>query len=566
MLQNNQFSVFHSTAYPWQYVDSDQVLHLMICVKGAGPISIKCLACDPCDTDKGVFGEDMPRLFTYEMRCEMEGPGIQYFTLHIPMNTHKLRYHFSISVLGHTYLYDESGLSEDKEELYIRPFFVAYTYSDRCGGVPKWCNGMVWYQIFPDRFAKEDSDQTHGWQSGKITDKDLVCGGTLKGITSKIPYLKQLGTKGIYLNPIFQASSIHRYDIIDYLKIDPILGTEEDFVELCEKCHSNGIRIMMDGVFNHCSYLSPQFQDVINKGEHSRYYDWFIVYDTDRLKKMDVKTGADAQFRVSPVYETFAFVPSMPKFNTCNPQVMDYLIGAAEYWTKKCGIDAWRLDVPDEVNIEFLRAFRRRIKTRNPDIYIVGEFWGNAARWLDGETFDGAMNYPLYFIVRDFLAKEKISAFPCAKLLTQCLMANPPVRRCGMFTFCSTHDTPRILWHCGEDRKKRDLCYILTAALGGQLSVYYGDEIGMTGGYDPDNRRCYPWNSGTAPKEMKEAIRDAVSLASDDGKGRICRICALDEEVLGVIYERRRLYINRSKEEKELPDGTKICPQSYCYL
>ena len=105
MLQNNQFSVFHSTVYPWQYVDSDQVLHLMICVKGAGPISIKCLACDPCDTDKGVFGEDRPRLFTYEMRCEMEGPGIQYFTLHIPMNTHKLRYHFSISVLGHTYLY-----------------------------------------------------------------------------------------------------------------------------------------------------------------------------------------------------------------------------------------------------------------------------------------------------------------------------------------------------------------------------------------------------------------------------------------------------------------------------
>lgn len=557
-------NLIHTAGYPWQYVNCDNVVQLTVQAMGPDVQAITCIACDPCDTYRGNLGQDVPRLREVPMVKRISSPGVTYFSCVLPLRTHKLRYHFLVHTTEATLLYDESGLSPTKDELFIRPFFVAYTYPADHTYVPAWCNGMVWYQIFPDRFAKTPGGGEH-WETGHIADKNLVCGGTLKGIAEKVSYLKQHGVSGIYLNPIFAASSIHRYDTVDYYAIDPRLGTEDDFVSFCDLCHENGIRVMLDGVFNHCSSSAPQFEDVCRSGRNSKFYDWFTVYDPERILHFTVPKGADSEFKESPLYETFAFVPSMPKFNTTNPQVMDHLIGAAEYWTKKCHIDAWRLDVPDEINIAFLREFKRRLKSIDPDIYIIGEIWGDATPWLREEVFDGAMDYPTYFIIRDFLAYETIDAFRCAELLAKRIMSCPEDRRRGSFHFCSTHDTPRILWHCQEDEARAGLCYILTAAIGDSLSIYYGDEIGMTGGYDPDNRRCFPWGAEKHSSKVGAAIQDAISLLNRKSSQQITRIYAVDTDMLCITYETFCCLINRSSVEKKVYDIT-LQPLSYSFV
>lgn len=562
MSKQSSLSLFHAAAYPWQYIDAENVLHLTMGAPCKSIRSITCLACDPCDTYKGTHGEDLPLLQSHEMQKRIATSETEYFTLALPLKTHKLRYHFQVQTAEGVYLYDENGFSELKDELFIRPFFVPFTYPRDHSAVPNWCSGTIWYQIFPDRFSRENSDVNGPWNTGLLSDTDAVYGGTLQGIISKIPYLKDLGVTGIYLNPIFKAASIHRYDTIDYYTIDPGLGTEEDLIELCTRCHENGIRVMLDGVFNHCSSQSPEFEDVQQLGRASRYYDWFMIHAPEKAVGMSIPHGADAAFKRDPAYEAFAFVPSMPKYNTQNPEVMEHLIGAAEYWTKKCHIDAWRLDVPDEINTAFLREFRKRIKQINPDIYVIGEFWGNAAAWLNKELFDGAMNYPLYFVVRDFIARGAIDAFCCADLLVKRLMEQPDAKQHGMFNFCSSHDTPRILWHCQENEQRAGLCYILTAAVGNSFSIYYGDEVGLNGGYDPDNRRCFPWGRESQQGVIGDAIQDAINLVHRKKGQQIKDIYAIDEDVLCIAFETFICIINRSPREK-IVHGIAVPPLNY---
>lgn len=551
-------SVVHKADYPWQYVDAENILHLMLKITGEKILTVKCIACDPCDTYKGKDGADLPHLLTYEMNQMLSKAEWKYYSLSLPMMTHKMRYHFLVSTVDGTYTIDEFGVSEKKEEKYVRPFFVPYTYKKTYEKTPEWCEEMIWYQIFPDRFSA-GNDEKSNWKYEKITDKDYVYGGDIKGIIKKIPYLKNLGVKGIYFNPVFKAASIHRYDTIDYSEIDELLGDEEDFVLLCEKCHDNGIRIMLDGVYNHCSYFMPQFQDVKNKGRKSEYFDWFIIHNEKELLNFDIENNK-VDFLRNPMYETFAFVPSMPKLNTENPEVCDYLIKTAEKWTKKCKIDAWRLDVPDEVHEDFLREFYGRIKKINPEAYIIGEIWADATRWLRKGLFDGVMNYPVYFAIRDFIATQQINAEKCAEILTGFHVKHPANMQKGMFNFCSTHDIPRISWWCKGDLQKSDLCYILTAAMQGQLSIYYGDEIGMAGGYDPDNRRCMPWSEDVP---IRNAIKEAIKLVAYKEKGELCSIMALDEDLLVIRYEAGKVYINRSANEKILENGEVLSGENY---
>ena len=553
-----QTAICHIAAPPWQYVDSDNTLYLTVRAEAGAVDFMTCFACDPCDTQKSPQGQDIPNLSEFTVTLELSSCGWDYYTLKIPMSTHKLRYHFLLrSKSGENLVLDSSGIMENKDEIFIRPFFVTYTYPKLYHSAPEWASDMIWYQIFPDRFAG------HGERVAKpVVNKDTVYGGTLTGIMAKVPYLKKLGITGIYLNPIFQAESIHRYDIVDYFKIDPKLGTEADLIELCDICHDCGIKVMLDGVYNHCSYKSALFQDVMELGHESKYYDWFLVHDEDRMMAMDRKHIDATDFRKAAPYETFAFVPSMPKFNTENPKVMDFLISSAEYWTKKCHIDAWRLDVPDEVNVRFLRQFRSRLKLVNPDIYLIGEYWSDATPWLNGELFDGAMNYPLYFIIRDFLALGHGDAYSCADSLARCLMEHPAPVRKGMFNFCSTHDVPRILWHCHEDKNLMGLCYILTAVLDGGMSVYYGDEVGMTGGYDPDNRRCFPIKTNLPNPLILEAIKLKKSTATHG----LHKITALDKDILCLYFENSHLLVNRSEEEKLCGYRVKLAPKSYALV
>lgn len=210
-------------------------------------------------------------------------------------------------------------------------------------------------------------------------------GGTIRGITENLDYIRDLGFNCIYINPIFVAGEYHKYDLIDYFHIDPCFGTDEDFRNLVSTCHALGMRVIIDGVFNHVGWHFFAFEDVIEKGETSAYKDWFygLQFPVQRPA-----TGDEY-----PTYECFGYERMMPKTNTENPEVIRYFCDVGQYWVREFDIDGWRLDVASEINDAFWRAFRAAVKEAKPDCLLIGEVWESAQHWLNGDMFDSTMNY-----------------------------------------------------------------------------------------------------------------------------------------------------------------------------
>ena len=556
----NNASIYHCASRPWQYVDSRGTAVLTLRVVRNLGAEVRCYCGDPCDTAETPQGVKIPRLRTIALTPVLSDRAFDYYQASVPMETHKLRYHFIVKIGPTEWIYDETGLSEPKSEVFIRPFFISYYFDAELFLAPGWAKSTVWYQIFPDRFCRAEDGQSRcaAWHSTEVTDRDIRYGGNLRGITGKIPYFKDLGITGLYLNPIFAAKSVHRYDTIAYDRIDPGLGSEEDFRRLCEECHRSGIRVMLDGVFNHSSDSSEPFQSVLRLGRQSPYYDWFIINSPEKVSEQAALTSTDPRSRETNAYEMFSFVPSMPKWNTRNREVTEYLIGTAERWTRQYGIDAWRLDVPDEVSDEFLRTFRKRLKAIDSGIYIIGEIWSDAAHWLTGDMFDGVMNYTLYYAVRDFIALGASDAFEFADRLTGYLV-NYAESRDGMFNFCGNHDVPRILTLCGGNESRALLCHLACAVMAGGLSIYYGDEVPLSGGADPDNRRVMPWGEdGFGETKYSEQLRKIIALKKQFAACRCAGVRALDADTAELSFTGGacgRVLINRADSEKRVRVG-----------
>ena len=353
---------------------------------------------------------------------------------------------------------------------------------------PAWVKDAIFYQIFPDRFCRSERYHAAGkfvpW--GTKPTRENMFGGNLAGIESKLTYIKSLGANAIYLCPIFKSNSNHRYHTVDYFEIDPVLGTLADFDRLVEKAHRLGLRIILDGVFNHCSRGFFQFNSLMELGPDSPYVDWFHV----KGWPLNAYSG-------KPNYECWWNYPALPKFNTDCTEVREYLFKVAEYWTKR-GIDGWRLDVPNEIDDDsFWQEFRRRVKRINRDAYIVGEIWDNPERWLQGDQFDGVMNYPFRRAVMDYLFERKGSADEFLQRLCDAF----PENRFGIqMNLLGSHDTTRIASQPRTSLDRIKLAYALMFFLPGAPCIYYGDEIGMEGGKDPDCRRTFPWDELAARK------------------------------------------------------------------
>ena len=353
---------------------------------------------------------------------------------------------------------------------------------------PAWVKDAIFYQIFPDRFCRSERYHAAGkfvpW--GTKPTRENMFGGNLAGIESKLTYIKSLGANAIYLCPIFKSNSNHRYHTVDYFEIDPVLGTLADFDRLVEKAHRLGLRVILDGVFNHCSRGFFQFNSLMELGPDSPYVDWFHV----KGWPLNAYSG-------KPNYECWWNYPALPKFNTDSTEVREYLFKVAEYWTKR-GIDGWRLDVPNEIDDDsFWQEFRRRVKRINRDAYIVGEIWDNPERWLQGDQFDGVMNYPFRRAVMDYLFERKGSADEFLQRLCDAF----PVNRFGVqMNLLGSHDTTRIASQPRTSLDRIKLAYALMFFLPGAPCIYYGDEIGMEGGKDPDCRRTFPWDELAARK------------------------------------------------------------------
>ena len=383
---------------------------------------------------------------------------------------------------------------------------------------PSWVADAIFYQVFPDRFARSAAmahgDRLQAWDAPPTVGG--FKGGDLVGLADRLEWIEQIGCNAIYLNPVFQSPANHRYHTHDYYRIDPLLGGDQAFDHLLDECHRRGIRLILDGVFNHVGRGFFQFNHILEAGPDSPYLDWFHVHGFP-LHAYDQR-GGHAR------YEAWWGIPALPKLNTGNPEVREYLMRVGEYWIDR-GIDGWRLDVPEEIRTEgFWEEFRQRIRSRNPEAYLVGELWDDAGWWTSsGERFDGTMNYLLTGHTVSFAGGDRIDPREAKRLpyrigsldaagyaaaVQGLIDAYPAHVLKAHLNLLGSHDTARIRTVMGGDPASVRLAALLMFTSPGAPCIYYGDEIGMTGGPDPGCRAGFPWDRR---QEWNREILDALA-------------------------------------------------------
>lgn len=368
--------------------------------------------------------------------------------------------------------------------------------------VPDWLHKAVVYNIFPDSFATEKQKISQQGMHLCVNGEECnsMLGGTLRGVTENLDYIQELGVTCIYLNPIFTAASYHKYDTIDYMHVDPCFGTDADLKKLICSAHDREIRVILDGVFNHCGKNFFAFQDVVEKGKASRYYNWFY-----RVELPIQKDRGDGK----PNYACFAYVADMPKLNTANPEVQEYFCEVCRHWVQDFGIDGWRLDVANEVSKDFWRAFHIAVRQANPECVLIGEIWENAKDWLRYDLLDSAMNYDFRNGMRDFFALRRIDAAEFDNRITDLRMRYAEAYWRAQLNFLDSHDVTRFLSFCDGDRQKMHQAIVFQMLFPGVPSIFYADECGMDGVTEPEYRRPMPW------KNEKNSLYDFYKQAID---------------------------------------------------
>ncbi len=436
--------------------------------------------------------------------------------------------------------------------------------------IPDWVSRSIIYQIFPDRFYNDNKDndpdfsewyyadckeppsagetlspekeyyhlvsdwndisglKQSPWQKKGIPDFFSFYGGDIAGVRQKLDYLLDLGINVIYFNPLWQAKSNHKYDSADYHSIDPHFATTEEMMDFVKIAHQKGIRIILDVAFNHTGETFWAFRDCVEKGPQSPYWNW---YD---WKKWPLPKPLPPDFNPKEYYQCWWGIKDMPDLNydlalphpdenavrdirkaRPNAPLVDYLISTVRWWLIDIGIDGFRLDVPDEVPFWFWELFRNEVKKAKPDAWIVGEIWHEARQWVSPLYFDSVMNYAFFktpvieFFVLNIISKEEF----CQKIETG-LGLYPFHSLKAMMNLLGSHDTPRIFEICRGNVQRLKLAVIFQMCFIGAPHIYYGDEIAMEGGKDPDNRRPFNWNWEDNPVacEVRAFYKQIISL------------------------------------------------------
>ncbi|UQZ33335.1 alpha-glycosidase [Paenibacillus sp. PK3_47] len=476
----NRWFLYHTAEDPFAYPAGEGILKLRLFVQNGLQLSCTVIHSDRYDSP----GSEVP------LQMERIGSAGAY-EIHealVRTETGKCRYLFHArNPAGEYVWFGERGTSENRER--AGSFQFAYLHAPAALVLPAWSTGAVVYQIYPSSYNR----------------------GTLEGITEKMPYLQKLGVTAIYMTPIFESPSDHKYNTSDYYRIDPGFGTKEDLKQLVDEAHACGIRVLLDAVFNHAGDTFFAFKDVLENGEQSRYKDWFFI------------RSFPVQQHPSPAYETFANgVAQMPKLNMNHPEVADYMLAVAKYWVREAGIDGWRLDVANEVNPLFWQRFRRELKAEFPELLLIGEIMHASGPWLRGDQFDGGMNYVLREAVLEFFAQQSTGPIRfMEQVLHQEALYNDQANM-GMFQLLGSHDTLRFLTACKEggrgwDRestamRRMRLAVFFQMTYTGIPMIYYGDEIGMEGATDPHCRKPMIWQEQEPAGELYKWYKQLISL------------------------------------------------------
>ena len=464
-----------------------------------------------------------------------------YWQCEWPLAPNRLAYAFRVQDFdGNQVFYCDRGVypADDAHILgQVNAYFrLPYFHESDRVKTPDWVKDTVWYQIFPERFANgdptNDPENTLPWGLRAHPRHDDFYGGDLQGIIDHLDYLADLGITGIYLTPIFKGDTNHKYDTSDYMTIDPAFGDAELFGKMVSQAHARGIRVMLDAVFNHIGYASSQWQDVLDNQDQSIYKNWFHIQDfpVQAFRAIDY-SGGERFDRQQLTYQTFAFEPHMPKLNTANPEVKAYLLDVARHYIQAFDIDGWRLDVANEVDHQFWKDFHRTCVNLKEDFYIVGEIWHSAQRFLEGDEFHAIMNYPMTDQIKDFFfgptgsigltSKDQIGDETANRELTnqqfmdrmtsQQMLYRTQTNQ-AQFNLLDSHDTDRIITRANYDKDKVQSALAFTFLQTGTPCIYYGTEIGLDGGDDPDNRKCMVWEKDKQDQAMWQFTKDLIQM------------------------------------------------------
>ena len=499
----NKEAIFHKMDKEYAYALNKNHFLIKIRTKRNDVEKVKLYYCDKY---LRKYRRKEGRLHYKEMEKVFSDEIYDYYETEINIEVICLRYFFKLIKSNETIYYGNYRFYNRKITTIDEMFdFSQQVREEEIFDIPSWAEGSIVYQIFPDRFARTDFDTSGIWYDPPKRFSKILYGGTLKGITQHINYLKDLGIDVIYLTPIFTSSSDHKYNTDDYLEIDKDFGTIQDFKELVNECHNNNIKIILDGVFNHSGSMFGPFQDILKNQEQSRYKDWYYI------KEFPVDVSfSPLKMNKKPTWLTFGYAGMMPKLNTSNPEVREYIFKVARKYLE-LGIDGWRLDVADEISHDFWKEFRKVVKTINKDALIIGEVWYESTPWLLGDEYDTVMNYEFS---RDIGLLVNDKKYRCSDFVNDYsfLLGRVHKRvRNYLWNLIDSHDTPRFLTS-SRSKKKLKFAVALQMVLPGMPMIYYGDEVGMEGKQDPDCRRGMLWDEEKQDKELLEFYKNWIQI------------------------------------------------------
>ncbi|MBD1380595.1 alpha-glycosidase [Metabacillus arenae] len=492
-------AIYHRPKNQYAYAYDKETLHIQLRTGRNDAEAVQLIHGDPY-----FWIEKSWQVQRAAMKKVAQDDLFDYWFIAIKPPFRRLRYGFELSNKQETIIYTEKGFYE-KAPLDDTAYYFCFPFINEMDvfEAPEWVKDTIWYQIFPERFANGNKDNDPEgvleWGTAKPSSSNFF-GGDLKGVIDHLDYLCDLGISGIYFTPIFKAYSNHKYDTIDYMEIDPQFGDKKTFKRLVEECHKRGIKVMLDAVFNHSGYFFPPFQDVLKNQENSRYKNWF------HIREFPIVTEP------YPNYDTFAFAKSMPKLNTENHEVKEYLLEVGRYWVREFNIDGWRLDVANEIDHTFWREFRKAVKEVKKDVYILGEIWHDSMPWLHGDQFDAVMNYPFTTGALQYFAKDEINAEEFSHIIQKVLQSYPKNVNEVAFNLLGSHDTPRILTIANGEKQKIKLLLAFQLSFIGTPCIYYGDEIGLTGDQDPECRKCMEWIEDKQDRDLYNHVQKLISL------------------------------------------------------
>lgn len=549
----NKYAICHiaDSSYCFPISENEMVLRLR-----TGKDDIACA--EVLYESKYVIGETQKRAV---MKKAYIGEIFDFYEVKLQLEDTRLAYVFYVNDGEKNYYFSEDGVTETYDFTIGFYNFFQYPYinkADIMECVP-WMKAATFYQIFVDRFYQGDKEKDTSYINckwGDIPTPKSFAGGDLKGIIEKLDYIEGLGCNTIYLTPVFQSISNHKYDISDYYKVDEQFGCNQDLKKLVEMAHKKGMRVVLDAVFNHCSDETSQFQDVLEKGKDSEYFDWFVI-EGDKVSEERNN------------YECFAACTYMPKWNTSNEEVQQYLIDIGTHYLLEYDIDGWRLDVSDEISHDFWRRFRKAVKKEKKDAVIIGENWHDANSYLRGDQYDSIMNYSFTKLCLDYFATETKNAKEAGWKLNEILMRNTDTVNQMMLNLLDSHDTHRFFKEVGKDRQKMKAAICLLYFFPGVPCIFYGTEILTEGGYDPDCRRCMDWSKTNFEGEFKDVYSLLKNLALLRRKYNFSdSVVWIGEKEDMLVVEHTigeniiSLYINLTDTIKEL-QGVEVQAQNY---